>query len=1226
LRSAQHKGFALVSTLMLLILLSLLCLGMLSLSSISLRSSGQGNAQAEARANARMALMLAIGELQRHSGLDTRVTAQAEVIEPGAPPLTGVWKSWEGENHDSTGRPIQPNYGSKTASGQEGSGRFLGWLVSGAEAGQAPLSPSPNELVSTTAKDGLVPLLSAGTLGSNQGQVHVVPQLVRNGAIAWWASPENQKARLIQPHEPRNGTAAGWSEMANSHAVPDPEPFGLQALLDDPENHTPDLNDARPARKVATLDTTELLVENNAANPQQSFHDLSISAVGLLTNTATGGWRKDLSILSERWSAINTSYPGGALPLFRLKPSAGATTAARRPTDASPTASQSLVYPWSRYPTATTNTNPANPFPTFYMEQHGAVTSWEALTGYATSYKDVNYDAYTGVGTAPLAWARTHRASPWGPSSGNFASKDLYKYLHKNQLAPVLARVQWVFNVRSRRQTPTNPNSTFFIDLLVTPVYTLWNPYNVAISINENYAVAMNKTMSVAIAFAKGTETINYGESPELSTLFRRYTRGSIYDLENNSQYDSSMPGNYKNDWEASNGQGAGFPNSITLAPGEARQFSLAANTPTGNTGVMGVLKEGYDEINSFGFARMSGGAVLDIRNGFKATDTLKFGMRFDNITRLGADSKKQGPGIYMSFGRWAGPDPANPSSAGNNRYLGDGFANYTMMTNLDYSKAYWNEPPDLPTYPVLAIEPSGGNRPWTPVFSIIWGPRFTIGTGAGNLENRPTKGLLQNNPYVNGVLTSSEKLPTNHPANLAFDFSYLGHQPNSDTVPEDGTAGVIATGNTTGNGLSRLIIGEIPMRPIVSLAELQGFDLRARNPIPPFQYNIIGNSDASPMISMDAAVLDPNPALLATNRQHDDSYCANHLLFDDWFFSSIAPEPKDYGKALNKTADEVYRTFLKGERELTNRAYRAIPEDRSLTDSLATQRIAQMINGSDGWLKVASRFEVEGMFNVNSTSVKAWRALLGHARKQQIAHHTKNGVALTDNKEDHVVSRFSVAADIKAGAGVGMSGAFPNSSEYTGFRTLNDRQLDELAEKIVEQVRKRGPFLSLSEFINRKLDNNEELALAGAVQTALNSLSDDPHKLLKDEGYASKTMDPADAKMKGADYKFAKAAEGYDTYGMPGWIRQADVLRPLAPILSARDDTFTIRAYGDARDGAGNITARAWCEATVRRGRDFVDPQDLADSIDPPASEHNKVFGRRYSIVSFRWISPDEV
>jgi hypothetical protein len=114
-------------------------------------------------------------------------------------------------------------------------------------------------------------------------------------------------------------------------------------------------------------------------------------------------------------------------------------------------------------------------------------------------------------------------------------------------------------------------------------------------------------------------------------------------------------------------------------------------------------------------------------------------------------------------------------------------------------------------------------------------------------------------------------------------------------------------------------------------------------------------------------------------------------------------------------------------------------------------------------------------------------------------------------------------------------------------------------------------------------------------------------------------------------DYKFPEAALGWSAFGVPGWIRQADILTPLAPILSARDDTFTIRAYGDARDRANpsKILASAWCEVVVTRQAAYVDPADPGE-ITPhsPAmkSAANKRHGRRYEIVSFRWLDDSEI
>ena len=68
------------------------------------------------------------------------------------------------------------------------------------------------------------------------------------------------------------------------------------------------------------------------------------------------------------------------------------------------------------------------------------------------------------------------------------------------------------------------------------------------------------------------------------------------------------------------------------------------------------------------------------------------------------------------------------------------------------------------------------------------------------------------------------------------------------------------------------------------------------------------------------------------------------------------------------------------------------------------------------------------------------------------------------------------------------------------------------------------------------------------------------------------------------------------------------------------------IRSYGEAREG-NNVTARAWCEVTVQRVPDYVDPKD--ESYVPTkelVSDINKNFGRRFNIVSFRYLDPREV
>ena len=61
-----------------------------------------------------------------------------------------------------------------------------------------------------------------------------------------------------------------------------------------------------------------------------------------------------------------------------------------------------------------------------------------------------------------------------------------------------------------------------------------------------------------------------------------------------------------------------------------------------------------------------------------------------------------------------------------------------------------------------------------------------------------------------------------------------------------------------------------------------------------------------------------------------------------------------------------------------------------------------------------------------------------------------------------------------------------------------------------------------------------------------------------------------------------------------PGWLMQSDVLSPLAPVTSARSDTFVIRVMGETWSERGVATQRilknsskSWIELTVQRTPD---------------------------------------
>lgn len=1159
------SGFALVITLSLMVLLAILAVGMLSLSSLALRTSSRSEAQSAARANARMALMLAIGELQKHTGPDTRVTAPSSIIDENSAPLAGAWKSWEGSDHESTGRPVVPGYASKRKAEADGAGRFLGWLVSGAGAGAEPTSPS--KFASKSASGSSIPLMSTGTLAEDDDrQVHVVPQsLGEKATYAWWVSGENQKAHLPQPYKPADNTPASWSDIARSHSVADPKPFGLNALLDD----------SSKLPKVVSLASADFIAPADATKePRRQFHDLSVSSIGLLTNTATGGWRKDLSLVTENWDTLNASQ----LPFFRISPSGGDTTSVEKPTPEAPFSKQSIFYPWSEYPDTTT---------VDVIYSHGAVGSWHNLKDFATAYKRISAGA-GGSFSTPFTWSRL---------TGTTGNPQKFDYLHKIKTTPIIARVHWVFShgtTRDTKGTATQADDTFNARLLMTPVVTMWNPYNVSITSPANLQISLGRALPCAFRY--------YNKDGVADVNYRRTHRGKWPTYPAGGDEESQIPGHYP-PFSTVDGITYRLTDSYTFAPGETRVYSPAA---AGAFGTTLNLNPGYRP----GTGHFVGNVATDL----DPTTPLKVDLKFDNRFKEGTATVV---GVYLDMF----PPPPASVGAGHMQV-------YRMFYTQATANAYW---PPVPAADLSQPSAESVENSWQPFMSMVYGSRVS-----GETTNCPPgKGFIQTNPMSSFERSRFGSYAGNdHPVNASNDYSYFKHTGNDGKLPNasnDGrNRGYIISGFSAADGLSRVVLGHLPLRPMASLGELQHWDLRFQNGAPPHQIYIIGNSDASPLIAANSVYnFNPGPSVNdATNLRHDDSYCANHLLFDDWFFSSVAPEPATFGQVVATSQRERYRNFLMdhGAKPLVNRSYRPIPEDQGLTDAIADERADDILDSTDGWQRIASRLEVDGMFNVNSTSVKAWRALLGHARNQRIPYLADAGVALSGNT-DHAFSRATVAGDAKAGD-PGISGAQPWSSEYTGYRVFGDDLLDKLAGRIVEQVRLRGPFLSLSEFVNRQLGTDEELAVAGAIQVALNRMAADaagqsPFKELSNPALARPTSaDPPGAEA----YKFRKAAEGFSTYGMPGWIRQADVLTPLAPILSARDDSFTIRAYGDSRDKTGAVIAKAWCEATVRRTRDFVDPADPADSIDTPVSAVNIAFGRRYEIIAFRWLSPDEV
>ena len=89
----RSNGFALVLALSLMAFIVLLLLSITTLVRVETAVSSKALEKLHAEENARLALMIALGELQRYAGPDQRVTARADILDPDSanPFWTGVW-------------------------------------------------------------------------------------------------------------------------------------------------------------------------------------------------------------------------------------------------------------------------------------------------------------------------------------------------------------------------------------------------------------------------------------------------------------------------------------------------------------------------------------------------------------------------------------------------------------------------------------------------------------------------------------------------------------------------------------------------------------------------------------------------------------------------------------------------------------------------------------------------------------------------------------------------------------------------------------------------------------------------------------------------------------------------------------------------------------------------------------------------------------------------------
>lgn len=395
------------------------------------------------------------------------------------------------------------------------------------------------------------------------------------------------------------------------------------------------------------------------------------------------------------------------------------------------------------------------------------------------------------------------------------------------------------------------------------------------------------------------------------------------------------------------------------------------------------------------------------------------------------------------------------------------------------------------------------------------------------------------------------------------------------------------------------LVLAELPHRgmPFFSLAQLQHANFGTTSHYPTYA---VGNSLAPPFLPLGDTAISPGTNAGSFTRFHDISHLLNRELWDRYFFSTVP-----VSLSASNIVDPDYH----------------LPNARHIIRRQGAAPAANALRGVAAFDTAAAHLVLNGGFNVNSTSVQAWRALL--------ASHLGQDPDPNDATKRHPFSRFARPLPTAA----------PNHA-WEGYRILSDEQIKRLASHIVTEVRGRGPFLSLGDFVNRRLqargsDLGDHQRIKGALQAAIDATDTDAGPdaapINTDDVFKANLV-PSSVGISGyGQAQFQGGATLQAPYSSraafaPGYLTQADLLTALGPVLTARSDTFLIRAYGEVSNPVtGDIEGKAWCEAVVQRQPDYVGSSADAWTI-PAAGSDAERFGRRFQVVGFRWLTPTDI
>ncbi|MCC5846626.1 MAG: hypothetical protein JJU29_00920 [Verrucomicrobia bacterium] len=1169
----RSEGSALLVTLLVISLLLVMTLTFVTVVRMELRGVTNHQQELQARSHARLAMELAIGELQLRAGADQRVTSTAAASgNTTHPHWTGVWS---------------PDDAAPS------------WLVSGG----MDVNPSAN------LSEAAVTLVPADPTDANSRavQAELVGLPGTNNRIAWWVGDEGVKAR-VDVVKPNDNPSAQGERSVRAQSPSEPDFLSLGAPFDDetPNPLTGYSNSMLFERgnnamldRFSSRDTLGMAIQG--VQSRTLFHDLTVFGYGLPVNVKDGGLKTDWSVVLDR-SMEETElvdYYMGARPNRNQVPNHYNADIFAFP--------ENQVFNEDRF---------------FLTDRIGGNAGYVNLRPgpnlgilwhYGRLWRAVNASntiSMVGVYPRVASHLRDHDWLPYENEDDGAHENDIQ---HTNSsVQPVLSHLR--FGIRLTAEpttmvhTPANPaegieeviGPGYEMQMQLKPLIGIWNPYNVSIASNS-YRFEWLATPMVKIRVTQPNGSVD-----EHICFLRRFWSGAV-----GSERWMQL-----------------WARNVTFQPGEVRLFSVDQPNDQTDTPSHGRIRavdltsnwssDGYILVNFVsGTSQTSAlkvlpGSTVEILDVYMQDthhpDTQNAGFGLSEKTAMSWITFKSRPAgsnqsdVFMSryTGLWNGgvanqaagaSDFVIPQPIRNGQTLFPPFQVDDLATNAEHLST-WSFHLRTTTQ---TEDPEQRVRGWvdTDPRALVWNSAWD-----GQQAFGPTAPDGWN--YVGPLMGEG-------PGNRGLVAQALQGNEAPQSWNGSGRYQGFMGASTTTTGQTHVPLFDVPKAPLVSVGQFQHAQLGRYSFEPGF---VAGNSYANVRIPLNQTVAQNYNGIQGLDL-YDISFDVNERIWDEMFFSTMAPDYVGGGNSF----DAAFQGRLD---RLPNprMVYVPIRGEPSLDQVLASAGT----NGQRGAEALSSRIRVMGAFNVNSTSKTAWKAVLSSmvTAELPVVNVTSGATmswespeAIRFNRFGHVISAQSFE-----------SGEQGHEGFWRGWRKLTSSELDALAEAIVEEVEARGPFRSMAEFVNRHPDSsNPDHQRKGALQAALDRTVNVQGGDLPDS-IGGTAMRP-----RGNHFHAAMDGES-EAVGYASYLLQGDLLQALAPILSARSDTFVIRAYSELGGNGESPTARVWCEAVVQRTAEYVEPSDepWRNPVDDTLHPLNERFGRRFEMVAFRWLDSSEL